>query len=108
MPTGASQRLDKWLWFARITKTRTLATRLVTSGKVRVDRERVVKPSRMIQPGEVVTIIGPNGGGAPVGKHQLAHFCIGLCQGDRQYRTNQDDGNAQRVFDGLMQRHQQR
>ena len=56
MPLESGQRLDRWLWFARITKTRTLATRLVTSGKVRVDRERVVKPSRMIQPGEVVTI----------------------------------------------------
>ena len=50
------QRIDRWLWFARITKTRTLATQLVTSGKVRVDRQRVIKPSRTIQPGEVITI----------------------------------------------------
>lgn len=57
MPSPASQRIDKWLWFARITKTRTLATQLVTSGKVRVDRQRVIKPSRMVQPGEVVTIV---------------------------------------------------
>jgi ribosome-associated heat shock protein Hsp15 len=28
------QRLDKWLWFARFAKTRTLAAKLVTEGSV--------------------------------------------------------------------------
>ena len=32
------QRLDKWLWFARIAKSRTLAAHLVQDGKVRVNR----------------------------------------------------------------------
>ncbi|MGD9866671.1 MAG: RNA-binding S4 domain-containing protein [Hyphomicrobiales bacterium] len=48
-------RLDKWLWFARVTKTRTLATRLVEEGRVRVNRERVARPSRLVRPGDVVT-----------------------------------------------------
>lgn len=39
------QRLDKWLWFARVVKSRTLAAGLVSSGKVRVNRQRVDKPS---------------------------------------------------------------
>ena len=32
-----TQRLDKWLWFARITKSRTLAAQLIQDGKVRVE-----------------------------------------------------------------------
>ena len=49
------QRLDKWLWFARVVKTRTLASRLVTDGKVRVNRERIDKPSQTVRAGDVVT-----------------------------------------------------
>ena len=52
-----AQRLDKWLWFARIVKTRTLATRLVAAGKVRVDGAKVTKPSHTIRPGAVLTIM---------------------------------------------------
>jgi len=52
-----SQRLDKWLWHARITKTRTLATRLITSGKARVNRARVNKPSRSVSAGDAITLI---------------------------------------------------
>lgn len=51
----AGQRLDKWLWFARVTKTRSLATRLVEEGRVRLNRERVARPSRLVRPGDVIT-----------------------------------------------------
>lgn len=54
--TDLAQRLDKWLWFARIAKTRTLATRLVETGKARVNRTRVSKASRMVGPGDVITL----------------------------------------------------
>jgi len=53
---GATQRLDKWLWFARVIKTRTLAAGLVTDGKVRVNRERIVKPSQSVRAGDVITV----------------------------------------------------
>lgn len=55
---GASvtaQRLDKWLWFARLAKTRTQAAALVTGGRIRVNRERVDKPGTTIKAGDVVT-----------------------------------------------------
>ena len=50
------QRLDKWLWFARVLKTRTLAAKLVAEGGVRLNRERVEKPSATVRPGDVLTI----------------------------------------------------
>ncbi len=50
------QRLDKWLWFARLVKTRTLATSLVSGGKVRVNKERVTKPSYLVGEGDVITV----------------------------------------------------
>jgi ribosome-associated heat shock protein Hsp15 len=51
-----TQRLDKWLWFARITKSRTLAAQLVQDGKVRVNRARASKPSHTVRSGDVLTI----------------------------------------------------
>lgn len=55
-PAPAVQRLDKWLWFARVLKSRTLAAELVERGKVRVNRVRVVKPSHTVREGDVLTI----------------------------------------------------
>ncbi len=53
--TQTGQRLDRWLWFARIVKTRTLATALVSSGRVRVNSQRVSRASRMVRSGDIVT-----------------------------------------------------
>jgi ribosome-associated heat shock protein Hsp15 len=49
-------RLDKWLWHARIVKTRSLAQKLVTSGDVRVNREKITAPSRPVRVGDTLTI----------------------------------------------------
>lgn len=49
------QRLDKWLWCARLMKTRSGAARLISDGKVRVNGERALKPSRLVRAGDVVT-----------------------------------------------------
>ena len=53
---GGEQRLDKWLWYARVAKTRTLAAGLVTDGKVRVNRQKVAKPAHAVRVGDVVTV----------------------------------------------------
>ena len=50
-----TQRLDQWLWHARFFKTRGLATKLVASGHVRVDGDRVQKPSHALRPGVTLT-----------------------------------------------------
>lgn len=52
---AAAIRLDKWLWFARFFKTRSLAARQVSEGGVRVNGQRVSKPSASIRPGDVLT-----------------------------------------------------
>lgn len=51
----AEQRLDKWLWCARLIKTRTGAARLIAAGKVRINGVRALKPSRLVHIGDVVT-----------------------------------------------------
>ena len=56
LPTGARQRLDKWLWFTRVVKTRSLAAKLVEEGHVRVNSLRVEQSSRSVKPGDVVTV----------------------------------------------------
>ena len=57
----ATQRLDKWLWYTRLIKTRSMATRLVSGGKVRVNKVKCDKPSQGLRCGDVVTAtIGKN------------------------------------------------
>jgi ribosome-associated heat shock protein Hsp15 len=49
------QRLDKWLWCARVVKTRSAAVRLIADGKVRINGVRSLKASRLVHAGDVVT-----------------------------------------------------
>ena len=59
-PIGAEkERIDKWLWAARFFKTRSLAVEAISGGKILVHEERV-KPAKMIQAGDQVSIrLGP-------------------------------------------------
>jgi len=50
------QRLDKWLWFARVVKTRRQAVDLIAGGHVRVDSRRIEAPAKLVGPGETLTI----------------------------------------------------
>jgi len=53
---GAWQRLDRWLYFSRAVKSRTLAQRLVESGAVRVNSERTTATDARVGAGDVVTV----------------------------------------------------
>ena len=50
------QRLDKWLWFARFVKSRSLAAKLVSDGFVRVNGQRAETPAKAIAVGDVITV----------------------------------------------------
>ena len=50
-----SQRLDKWLWFARLAKSRTLAATAVAEGKIKVNRVKAEKASQTVKVGDVIT-----------------------------------------------------
>ena len=50
------QRLDKWLWHARVVKARTSAVALVEAGHVRINGVREKAPGHTVKPGDVLTI----------------------------------------------------
>ena len=50
------QRLDKWLWHARVVKARTSAAALVEAGHVRINGIREKAPGHSVKPGDVLTI----------------------------------------------------
>ncbi len=54
-PAPAGQRIDKWLWYARFTRSRTLAAKLCRSGRLRVNRVRIDRPSVIVKVGDVLT-----------------------------------------------------
>ena len=51
-------RVDKWLWAARIFKTRSIAADAIKNGRVTIQGVNV-KPSRMVKVGEVVSVRKP-------------------------------------------------
>lgn len=51
-------RIDKWLWAARIFKTRTIAADACKKGRVKIG-ESLVKASHMIRPGDVINVRKP-------------------------------------------------
>ncbi|MDN2567223.1 RNA-binding S4 domain-containing protein [Aquibium sp. A9E412] len=53
---GDRQRIDRWLFFARVVKSRSLAARLAQSGRVRVNREKIAQAAHAVKPGDVLTI----------------------------------------------------
>ncbi|MGY5780077.1 RNA-binding S4 domain-containing protein [Rhizobium sp. LEGMi135b] len=54
--SGSRQRIDKWLFFARMVKSRSLAQLYVQNGSVRVNGERVVQPSHGVKTGDRIEL----------------------------------------------------
>jgi ribosome-associated heat shock protein Hsp15 len=50
------QRIDRWLWHARVVRTRSAAASLTVAGHVRINGIRVVAPGREVKCGDVVTV----------------------------------------------------
>jgi ribosome-associated heat shock protein Hsp15 len=56
MPGEGRQRIDKWLFFARIVKSRSLAAKLVQAGRVRINGDKAGQASDYVKPADVLTI----------------------------------------------------
>lgn len=50
------QRIDKWLWHARVVKTRADAAALVAKGRVRLNGMRQTSPGHAVKSGDVLTV----------------------------------------------------
>ena len=56
MVAAGRQRIDKWLFFSRAVKSRSLAAKLVVAGRVRINRDNAAQASDLVKPGDVLTI----------------------------------------------------
>src|SRR5215470_8539598 len=56
MPDEERQRIDKWLFFARVVKSRSLAAKLVEAGRVRINRQKTEQAAHPVKAGDVLTI----------------------------------------------------
>lgn len=56
MNEAVAQRIDKWLWHARFARTRGAAQQLARSGHIRLNRDKVRDASRLVRPGDVLTM----------------------------------------------------
>ena len=50
------QRIDKWLFFARVVKSRSLAAKLAQAGRVRINRDKATQAADLVKPGDMLTI----------------------------------------------------
>jgi ribosome-associated heat shock protein Hsp15 len=51
-----SRRLDQWLWFARLVKSRSLAARLCTAGGITVNEITIRKANHMVRIGDTIAV----------------------------------------------------
>ncbi len=58
---GPGLRIDKWLWYARLFKSRTLAAKFCETGRLRVNGTHVAKAHALVRPADVLTFpLGPH------------------------------------------------
>ncbi|MFK7791581.1 MAG: RNA-binding S4 domain-containing protein [Devosiaceae bacterium] len=59
--TAEKLRIDRWLFFSRLVKSRSLASKIIDNGQVRVNGEKTHQAKRAIGPGDVLTLALPPG-----------------------------------------------
>ena len=55
-----SLRVDKYLWFARFFKTRSLATKRANGGRIRINGNKIKKSSDTVRIGDILTFVQGN------------------------------------------------
>lgn len=58
---GETMRLDRFLWFARLTKTRNYAQALAEGGHLRIDGRRIDRAHAPVRPGNVLAFLTHKG-----------------------------------------------
>lgn len=58
--SGQRQRLDKWLWHARMARTRPAAVALIMAGFVRVNSKRAEQVAKPVGVGDILTLALPH------------------------------------------------
>ncbi len=58
---GPTLRIDKFLWFARLSKSRSLAQKLAEDGHIRLNGRRVERSHTAVRPGDLITFPHPSG-----------------------------------------------
>jgi ribosome-associated heat shock protein Hsp15 len=56
MVAEGRQRIDKWLFFSRAVKSRSLAAKVVVAGRVRINRDKAAQASDLVKAGDVLTM----------------------------------------------------
>jgi ribosome-associated heat shock protein Hsp15 len=69
-PAPPGRRLDQWLWFARLVKSRSLAARLCAAGAVTLNGVPVRKPNHIVRIGDAIA--------APQGAYQRTVRIVAL------------------------------
>ena len=54
--SAGRQRIDRWLWHARIVRTRDAAASLAGAGYVRINGVKIDAPGRFVRAGDVITV----------------------------------------------------
>jgi ribosome-associated heat shock protein Hsp15 len=56
-----AQRLDLWLWHARVARSRTHCAQIAQSGLVRINRQRTEKSHALVRTGDILTLPDASG-----------------------------------------------
>lgn len=54
--TEPVDRIDRWLFHARLCRTRVLAQQMTSAGRVRLNGTRIEKPGHAVRPGDILTL----------------------------------------------------
>lgn len=52
---GPSLRIDKFLWFARLAKSRSVAQKMAEDGHIRLNGRRIERSHAPVRPGDLIT-----------------------------------------------------